>query len=238
MSEHYSQAVYQHKQLNGIAISLPTGKVVCVGRNYQDHIQELGNERPDYPVIFHKPSTSLVNVDTQAIELPKDKGECHNELELAVLIQHPLKNANTTQALDSIWGIGLGLDLTLRTLQSDLKSKGLPWERAKAFDGSCPVTQFVPFTREARESAGEEFLNCRFELAVNGETRQQGDTRHMIWPVLELLQVISREFTLMPGDVVMTGTPKGVGALRCGDKLSMRLDNEFGVSFVQSSEVS
>lgn len=208
--------MYSHKTITNDLIDLPVGKVVCVGRNYIDHIQELNNPIPQQALLFIKPQTSLCDIN-QPIDIPMNSGECHNELELAVLIGKPITKASVDECLSSIWGIGLGLDLTLRQVQDELKAKGLPWERAKAFDGACPVSGFVPL---------ESFTNLQdieFALAINNQNRQTGHSKMMIWGILSLLQEICQIFTLMPGDIVMTGTPKGVGPLEAGDRLAIRL---------------
>ncbi|MGQ8364033.1 fumarylacetoacetate hydrolase family protein [Glaciecola sp. 1036] len=207
---------YQHRGLN-TQINLPVGKVVCVGRNYLDHIAELNNTASEYPVIFMKPSTALCDF-SQPIVLPENKGQCHNEIELAFLIEKPLKNAEIDECRQAIWGVALGLDLTLRDLQNELKAQRLPWERAKAFDGACPITPFVSLDKSHP-------LEFEFSLTVNNSIRQQGDSRFMIWSTLQLLSIISSEFSLLPGDIVLTGTPKGVGPLASGDQLSLCLDN-------------
>lgn len=211
---------YQHHDIGGCPIDLPVGKVVCVGRNYADHIEELNNETPQQPLLFMKPSDALCDV-SQPIEIPVGLGTCHNELEIAVLIAQTLKNADVESCEAAVWGVGLGLDLTLRDLQSQLKAKGLPWERAKSFDQSCPVSRFVP------SSSIESISNLSFSLTVNSEVRQFGDCTLMLWSIPELLSAISSVFTLRPGDVVLTGTPKGVGPLKSNDQLSLDLDNHF-----------
>lgn len=207
---------YVHRDACEKAIELDVGKVVCVGRNYVDHVKELNNEMPQQPLLFMKPATSLCHIQ-ETLLLPHNLGECHNELELAILIQSPLKNANLVDAKKAIWGVGLALDLTLRDLQNELKSKGLPWERAKAFDRACPVSGFVP----VREISDLQSLT--FQLMINQQVRQQGDASLMIWDICSLLSQISEVFTLLPGDVVLTGTPKGVGPLSKGDVLQMHL---------------
>ncbi|MBU2880074.1 MULTISPECIES: fumarylacetoacetate hydrolase family protein [Alteromonadaceae] len=215
---------YFHKDINGQPIQLPVGKVVCVGRNYVDHVKELNNEVPDTPLLFMKPSTSLCDVNA-GVTLPADTlGSCHNELEIAILIKSPLKNASQSDCQSAIWGVGLALDLTLRDLQSKLKSKGLPWERAKSFDGACPVSGFT----EIHNVADLQALS--FSLEVNQQLKQQGDTSLMMWGVYSLLSQISEVFTLLPGDIVLTGTPKGVGPLFANDELCLRLDKHFSVN--------
>lgn len=207
---------YQHRLEDGSALDLPTGKVVCVGRNYAAHAAELNNEVPDRPILFMKPATSLVPFE-QPIVLSSDRGECHFETEIAVLIGEPLFRAQSDDVLPSVAGYGIGLDLTLRDVQNELKQKGHPWERAKAFDGACPMSRFVlPGRVSDARSIG-------IRMQVNGELRQEGSSAQMLFPIAELLAEISAWFTLEPGDVVLTGTPAGVGALHSGDRLSAEL---------------
>jgi len=207
---------YQHLWKDGNPVHLPLGKIVCIGRNYAEHARELNNPVPDLPLLFIKPSTAAVHV-TRPLDFPRDRGSVHFETELAVLIGRPLTNASAAEAKTAIFGYGLALDLTLRDVQSQLKEKGQPWERAKAFDGSCPLSPFVP-----AELLPED--NIHFTLDVDGERRQTGDTRDMLHPVLELISHMSSQFTLLPGDVVLTGTPKGVGPLQSGQTLSLELE--------------
>ncbi|MCF2949776.1 fumarylacetoacetate hydrolase family protein [Paraglaciecola aquimarina] len=214
---------YEHTDQSGNKIDLPVGKVVCVGRNYMLHIQELNNEVPKQPLLFMKPATALCPV-TENVVIPKNLGECHNELEVAVLINQKLTSATAAQALTAIWGVGLGLDLTLRDVQSQLKNKGQPWERAKAFDDSCPMSHFIPLDQI------KNLTDIDFKLTVNGETRQEGNTRDMMFPILELIIDITKQFTLLPGDIVMTGTPKGVAALKTGEQLTLELTDKFTVT--------
>ncbi|WP_210398166.1 fumarylacetoacetate hydrolase family protein [Motiliproteus sediminis] len=216
---------YTHKFSDGRKCPLPAGKVVCVGRNYADHARELNNPVPDQPLLFIKPATALVAMD-QPLPLPDFGGDCHFEAELAVLIGSPLTRAEADTTLAAVAGYGLGLDLTLRELQSELKQKGHPWEMAKAFDGSCPLSEFVAPEQLA------DVEDCEYRLLLNGQPQQHGQTRHMITPVSALLAYCSRYFTLMPGDVVLTGTPAGVGRLQSGDELSLSLANCLQVSAV------
>lgn len=206
---------YQHI-LDGKTLDLPVGKVVCVGRNYAEHAKELNNPVPTSPILFIKPSTALVRLEGGFV-IPKDQGECHHELEMSVLIGKPLKNADVATVKAAILGYGIGLDLTLRDLQNRLKEKSHPWEVAKAFDGACPLTAFV-----AAEKIGEP-EQADIALSVNGAVRQTGNTSDMITPVFALIAFMSRHFTLLPGDVIMTGTPAGVAALHAGDQVQVTL---------------
>jgi 2-keto-4-pentenoate hydratase/2-oxohepta-3-ene-1,7-dioic acid hydratase in catechol pathway len=214
---------YKHVDNDGRYIDLPVGKVVCVGRNYIQHIKELQNEIPSDPLLFIKPSTALSQLNKPVV-IPKNLGPCHNELEMTVLIKTSLCKASIQEVQDAIWGVGLGLDLTLRDVQSALKNQGHPWERAKAFDYSCPMSQFVIIDKL------EKLTNIDFSLIVNGDIRQQGNSQDMLFPVLKLLVDISNAFTLLPGDIVMTGTPKGVAALSVDDQLIIELNGHFSVN--------
>lgn len=202
------------------------GKVVCVGRNYAAHATELGNEIPTRPILFIKPASSVIGIDSliasQVIDAPRDTAyDVHYEAELCVRIGAPLKAASieaikaTPNAIDAVT---LGLDLTLRELQSELKAKGHPWERAKCFDGSCVLAQWV------NPEAYADFSAVSYELYINEQLTQEGNTELMLFPLYELLSEISYAFSLQPGDVVMTGTPSGVGLLKAGDRLTLKLD--------------
>lgn len=191
-------------------------KVVCVGRNYAAHAKELNNPIPTTPLLFIKPSTSLCPL-SPSFSLVTDQGECHIETEIALLVGETISNEEADTAWSKLAGIGLGFDLTLRDLQSALKEKGHPWERAKAFDNSCPMGSFVSVDDQAKQ--GEYAL----KLVRNGQLQQQGRASDMITPMAQLLAHISRTFTLLPGDIVLTGTPAGVCALAKGDQLSVEL---------------
>ncbi|WP_374962844.1 fumarylacetoacetate hydrolase family protein [Spongiibacter tropicus] len=209
--------LYQHRFSDDRPCELPNGKIVCVGRNYAEHARELNNPIPKQPLLFIKPSTALAALD-QPLAIPRDRGECHHELELALLISQPLSEARAEETLAAIAGYGLALDLTLRELQSQLKEKGQPWERAKAFDGACPVSAFVP------AAAIGDWKALRLQLQRNGALQQDGQCRDMLFPIEALLADISQSFTLLPGDIVLTGTPAGVGPLNPGDRLRCELD--------------
>lgn len=202
---------------------VPSTKVVCVGRNYADHAKELGNDVPTSPIIFIKPISSMV-AHTEGIDVARatqdgQRGALHFECELCVRMGKPLSQALPAQVMDSIDAVTLGLDLTLRDLQNTLKQKGHPWERAKAFDGACVLGEWLSV------DAVEDFTNLSYQLLVNGAERQRGDTCLMLFPIVELLADISQQFSLAAGDVVMTGTPKGVGEVHAGDELAMVLQD-------------
>lgn len=207
--------MYSHQWLNGDAIALPTSKAVCIGRNYAEHAKELNNPVPDEPVLFIKPASALVGTSS-SLSLSQRLAPIHYEAELSVLVDKPLKNATPEAVIAAIAGLGVALDLTRREAQSALKEKGLPWELAKAFDGSCVQSPFVPFD-------GQDLTRLQYQLDINGATRQQGDTGMMLNPVVELICHLTQYFTLQPGDIVLTGTPKGVGQLYNGDALTLTL---------------
>ena len=207
---------YQHRNTSDPHLNLPVGKAVCVGRNYADHARELNNPVPTTPLLFIKPATAMTELESP-LRIPEDRGPCHFEAELAVLIGQPLTNADEAEARRAVAGYGLGLDLTLRQLQDQLKQQGHPWEIAKAFDHSCPLSTFVPAARI------DNVEDTEYRLWLNGELRQHGRTNRMITPVSQLLAYCSRHFTLLPGDVVLTGTPAGVGELKPGDQLRLQL---------------
>lgn len=202
-------------------MSTRPSKIVCVGRSYADHAKELGNAVPDRPVLFIKPPSALTSMDA-GIEWNPDWGNCHYECELSLRIDRTLSKENDpAKVLQAIGAVTLGLDLTLRDLQDDLKKKGQPWERAKAFDGSCILADWV--------SVGNvitDWKDVHYTLEINDELRQKGDTALLIFDIATLLADINQVFTLEAGDVVMTGTPAGVAALQSGDQLKMTLKGQ------------
>ncbi len=201
---------------DGRAFPQPLGKIVCVGRNYAEHARELDNPVPDDPLLFIKPATSATRLE-EPIVAPFAQGEVHFETELSLLVGETLKDAGAAEAERAIVGIGLALDLTLRDVQGRLKEQGHPWEVAKGFDGACPLSAFLPLGEVPNWSA------LGFTLAVDGEERQHGHGADMLFPIPELVAEMSRHFTLEPGDVVLTGTPAGVGELPRGAELTLSL---------------
>ena len=192
-------------------------KIVCVGRNYADHAKELGNAIPESPVLFLKPPSSLIGL-TEGITWNNALGECHFECELCLRIDQPLSQVTDPQvALNAIGAMTLGLDLTLRDVQNTLKKQGQPWERSKAFDGSCVLADWVD-TKDV-----SDWQNLEFTFFVNGEQKQHGFTHDMLFDIATLLVDINQSFSLQVGDVIMTGTPSGVAALQPKDQLTMRL---------------
>lgn len=211
---------YQHSFDDGTSCELPPGKVVCVGRNYVEHIKELNNPLPTEPVLFIKPSTAL-QAFSEDIVIPSYTENCHHETELAILVGQKLSSLDREGAEKAIAGYGIALDLTLRDIQQKLKDKGLPWEKAKAFDGSCPVS---PFVKPGQLANPQETM---LRLTVNGKVRQEESTKLMITGILDLILYMSGFFSLMPGDIILTGTPAGVSQLKSGDQLQLELDDRF-----------
>jgi len=208
---------YKHQYIDGTPIHFPLGKIVCIGRNYADHAKELNNPVPTEPLLFIKPGSCTVPLEG-GFSIPDDRGEVHFEAEIAVLIGKPLsRRPNEEEVRDAISGFAPALDLTLRDVQSRLKEKGHPWELAKSFDGACVLAPFVP------GDAVESLTDIGIRLTINGEVRQDGTSRDMVNAILPLLQHISANFSLQPGDVVLTGTPVGVGPLKQGDSLVLEL---------------
>ena len=203
---------------------LTINNIFCIGRNYVAHVEELGNTIGTSPVVFLKP-TSAVIFEGERIRLPAMSSDVHYEAELVVAIGGEGKNVSRDDALGYVAGYGLGLDLTMRDVQTELKSKGLPWTIAKGFDTSAPLSEFLP----SREITDPQDMT--FTLRVNGELRQTGKTGHMIFTVADLVSYLSSIFTLHPGDLVFTGTPRGVGRLVSGDTLALELGTALRAEF-------
>jgi 2-keto-4-pentenoate hydratase/2-oxohepta-3-ene-1,7-dioic acid hydratase in catechol pathway len=187
-------------------------KIICVGRNYADHARELNNEVPTEPVIFLKPDSAILK-DGKAFYLPEHLGEVHHELEIVLRVCKNGKHIHEKFAANYYDQIGLGIDFTARDLQNKLKSKGLPWELAKGFDGSAVLGNFV-----AKETLGE-LQALQLRLDINGSERQQGNTRDLLFPFEKIIAFVSQYFTLRQGDLIFTGTPAGVSAVQPGDRL-------------------
>jgi 2-keto-4-pentenoate hydratase/2-oxohepta-3-ene-1,7-dioic acid hydratase in catechol pathway len=197
------------KLVVGASVFAPQ-RVFCIGQNYAEHVREMKGEIPETPVIFCKPWTSLVGPG-EKIGFPKHGEELHHEVEVVVLIGKEGRPETVEEASSFIAGLTIGLDLTLRDLQRSLREKGLPWEIAKGFEQSAPVGSFTPI-QELRNLSDIEFT-----LRVNGEVRQHSNTSDMIFPIERLVVEISKIWRLLPGDLIFTGTPSGVGPLRIGD---------------------
>jgi len=187
-------------------------KIICIGRNYTKHIEELQNERPTEPVIFLKPDTAILPKNFPFF-IPDFSSDIHHEVEILVKINRVGKHIDPKFAHKYYDEIGLGIDFTARDVQSKLKEKGLPWEKAKAFDGSAVIGEFLP------KSSFNSLENISFELKNNGNTVQSGNTSHMLWKIDELISYVSQYFTLKIGDIIFTGTPEGVALVKTEDVL-------------------
>ncbi len=208
---------YQHQYVDGTHIHFPMGKVVCIGRNYAEHAKELNNAVPTEPLLFIKPGSCVVPI-AGGFSIPQDRGSVHYEAEIAVLIGKPLsRTPSEEEVIDAISGFAPALDLTLRDVQAKLKEKGYPWELAKSFDGAFVLAPFVP-----GDSIGD-LGDIGIRLVIDGEVRQDGNSRDMLNPILPLIQHIASHFSLQPGDVISTGTPVGVGPLASGSTLKLEL---------------
>ena len=186
-------------------------KILAVGRNYLEHIKELGNQTPEDPVIFSKPETALLK-DNEPFYYPDFSTDIHHEIEVVIKISKMGKNIDEKFAHKYYDEIGLGVDFTARDIQSKLKSKGLPWDLAKGFNGSAPISKFT-------SKSSFDLTNLDFSLSVNGALKQIGNTSHMIYSFDYLIAFVSRYFTLKTGDLIFTGTPAGVGPVVPGDRL-------------------
>ncbi|OQR78420.1 acylpyruvase FAHD1 [Tropilaelaps mercedesae] len=193
-------------------------KIVCVGRNYAAHAKELGNTMGERPLIFLKPSTAYLSQGKGQIEIPPGSNVLHHEIELGVVIERPGKNILETEAMQHVGGYALCLDMTARDTQNELRSQGAPWELAKAFDTSCPVGDFVPKERITDPH------NLRLWCKVNGAMRQDGNTKDMLYKIPQIVTYVSKYFTLETGDLILTGTPQGVGPVKSGDTIEAGMD--------------
>jgi 2-keto-4-pentenoate hydratase/2-oxohepta-3-ene-1,7-dioic acid hydratase in catechol pathway len=195
-------------------------RIFAIGRNYVEHIEELHNERPEEPVIFTKPDTAILR-NNAPFYLPDFSKEIHHEVELVLKICKEGKNIEEKFASKYFDSIGVGIDFTARDLQQKAKEKGLPWDIAKGFNGSAPISEkFIPVG---------EFKNLKdinFKLEVDGQLKQQGNTRLMLFGFDYIIAYLSKFFTLKTGDLIFTGTPKGVGPVVIGNKLSAYIENE------------
>ncbi len=187
-------------------------KIICIGRNYVDHIAELQNEKPSEPVVFMKPDSAIL-LKQHPFVIPEFSNNIQHEIELIVKINKVGKYIDTKFAHKYYDEISVGIDFTARDLQNELKEKGLPWEKAKSFDGSAVIGEFLP------KSQFNSLENLTFELTNNNKTVQKGNTSLMMWNIDELISFVSRYFTLKIGDIVFTGTPAGVAAVKPEDVL-------------------
>jgi 2-keto-4-pentenoate hydratase/2-oxohepta-3-ene-1,7-dioic acid hydratase in catechol pathway len=195
-------------------------RIFAIGRNYAEHIKELSNERPDEPVIFTKPDTALIR-NNGPFYYPSFSKDVHYEAELVLRISKEGKNIDEKFAPKYYDAIGVGVDFTARDLQQKAKEKGLPWDIAKGFNGSAPVSdKFIPIHEF------KDLKNINFSLKVNEELKQEGNTSFMLFDFDYIISYLSKFFTLRTGDFIFTGTPKGVGPVKVGDVLSASIENE------------
>jgi len=192
-------------------------KIICIGRNYSEHIKELSNDRPSEPVVFIKPDSAVLPKE-QDFYIPEFTKDVHYEVEVLVKINKVGKHINEKFAPKYYDEIGLGIDFTARDLQSALKAKGLPWEKAKGFDGAAVIGKWLP------KSKFKDVNNLNFSLQKNNEIVQEGNTKQMLWNIDELIAHTSKFFTLKKGDIIFTGTPSGVGQIITNDYLSGSLE--------------
>ncbi|MES2134593.1 MAG: fumarylacetoacetate hydrolase family protein [Bacteroidota bacterium] len=199
-------------------------KIICIGRNYAEHAKELKNEIPTEPVFFMKPDTALLK-DGEPFYYPDFTKDLHHEIEMVIKISKVGKHIDEQFAHKYYDEIGLGIDFTARDLQAKAKEKGLPWEKAKAFDGSAPLGKFVPKTQLGNLS------DIGFELKINGELRQKGNTSDLLFSFDKIIAYVSKFVTLKVGDLIYTGTPEGIGPVKIGDKLQGYVGGELFLEF-------
>lgn len=199
-------------------------KIIAIGRNYAEHAKELNNPVPTVPVIFMKPDTALLR-ENKPFYHPDFSEDIHHEIEIVLKVCKEGKHINEKFAANYYDEIALGVDFTARDIQQKHKEKGLPWELAKAFDGSAPVSHFVP------KDKFTDLYNLNFKLDINGEVRQQGNTRDLLFSFERIIAFISRYITLKKGDLIFTGTPEGVGRVNIGDHLEAYLENDKMLDF-------
>lgn len=218
-----------HIQLrnNGDLRQYPVNSIYCVGRNYLEHAQEMQSKLPDAPIIFLKPNSAIVTSETSLV-FPKEKGQVHHEVELVVRVSKNGRRIDKRDAWSYVDAYCVGIDFTLRDLQSDLKSKSLPWLLSKGFDQSAAITEFQPI------ESPETFESLEFYLEKNGKIKQHGRADEMVFDVPTLLAFLSRTITLREGDLIYTGTPSGVGPVRSGDQVTIGIKGQETATFTIS----
>lgn len=208
--------------IRGSDDAFPVRRVYCVGRNYADHAREMGHD-PDRepPFFFMKPAEAVVACapgSVTEVHYPTLTSNLHHEIELAVAIGSRADQVSADDALDAVWGYGVAVDLTRRDMQDDAKALRRPWDLSKGFDESAPISELVPASRIGHPDAG------RITVAVDGDTRQDGDLNQQIWNVAEVISALSHAIVLLPGDLILTGTPAGVGPIERGQVVSGSID--------------
>ncbi len=207
------------------AAKFPVRRIFCVGRNYADHVREMGNDpKSEPPIFFSKPADAVVESGA-VIPYPSNTANFHHEVELVIAIGRGGANIDAGAALAHVWGYGVGVDLTRRDRQAEAKKAGTPWDIAKGFDHSAPISALTP----AAEAG--DVLNARIWLTVNGETRQESNTGGMIWSVPEIIATLSRWWELKAGDLIFTGSPEGVSAIATGDVIACGVDGLAPLTF-------
>jgi fumarylpyruvate hydrolase len=202
----------------GTAAKFPVRRIYCVGQNYSDHVKEMGGDpKQNSPVFFSKPANAVV-LDNQPVAYPQATDNLHYEVELVVALGAGGKAIDVADALNCVFGYAVGIDFTRRDLQAAAKQKGRPWDTAKGFDQSAPISAIVPVADVAHPE------QARIRLAVNGDARQDASTAAMIWSVPEIISELSNYYELQAGDLIFTGTPSGVSAVNVGDQLLASID--------------
>lgn len=202
----------------GSGAKYPVHRIYCVGQNYGDHVKEMGGDpRQQSPVFFSKPANAIV-IDNKPVKYPQATSNLHYEVELVVALGRGGKNISEAAALDCVFGYAVGIDFTRRDLQAEAKSKGRPWDTAKGFDQSAPISAIASTVQATHPD------DSRISLSVNGETRQDASTADMIWNVAEIICELSAFYELQAGDLIFTGTPSGVAAVGVGDKLHASIE--------------
>lgn len=194
-------------------------KIICIGRNYAEHAKEMNSVIPSEPVFFLKPDTALIK-DNTPFYYPDFSKEIHHEVELVLKINKPGKNIQTQFANKYYNEIGIGIDFTARDIQAECKKNGLPWEKAKAFDGAAPIGKFIDKKKFTDEK------NINFHLKINGNNVQEGNTKDLLFSFDTIIAYISKYFTLRTGDLIYTGTPEGVGPVKIGDRLEAFIEDQ------------
>jgi fumarylpyruvate hydrolase len=221
LSDVFAAPAVPRVPVAGSGDTFPVHRIYCVGRNYVEHAIEMGHTGREAPFFFLKPADAVLPVAAGTVgqmHYPGLTSNLHHEMELVVAIGKGGRNIPAAQALDHIWGFAAGLDMTRRDLQNDMKKQGRPWCIGKGFEESAPIGPIVPAAQ-----AGSA-LDAAIELRVNGEVRQSSRTSKLIWSVAEVIEHLSAAWTLVPGDLIFTGTPEGVGAVVPGDLLAGQVD--------------
>ena len=199
-------------------------KIICIGRNYINHAKELNNPVPKEPVVFFKPDSAILR-NNQPFYYPDFSNDIQHEIEVVFKINRLGKNISKNFANKYYNEVGIGIDFTARDIQEQCKKSGLPWEKAKSFDGSAPIGRFLP------KSKIKNINKINFHLALNGKTVQSGNTKDMIFDIDDIISYVSQFYTLKIGDLIFTGTPAGVGPVKINDRLQCYLENELLLDF-------